>query len=160
MNANKRLSRNQKVLLGTYAVLVSAAGIFMLQSLLVLPNPFFIIISDSMVPTLQVGDIVVLEKVQPQEIHKGDIIAYKPRITTIADVQVHRVLKAEFAKGGGLLYTTKGDANQNEDSFSLTYDDVLGRVLFKIPLVANVFSILQNPFVLLVVAFVVLRKFI
>lgn len=160
MKAKKKLSLDKKILLGTYVVFISVAGIFMVQSFLYTPNPFLIIISDSMIPALQIGDIVVIEAVQPHEIQKGDIIAYKPRIVTVAEIQVHRVQSTDYEADGHLFYITKGDANQNIDGFPLTYDDVLGRVAFKIPYIANVFSLFQNPFVLIGIVFLVFRKFI
>ncbi len=159
MKANRMMPKNQKILIGVYAVFISAAGIFLLQSILYLPNPFYIIISDSMVPTLQIGDIVVIEEVQPQEIGVGSIIAFKPHIKTVADILVHRVTRVGFSDYGTLIYTTKGDANRLEDPFTVTYGDVQGRVLFKVPYLGQAFSLLANPFVLLIIVFFGMRKY-
>ncbi len=160
MKANRMMPKNQKILIGIYAVFISAAGLFLLYSILSLPNPFYIIISDSTVPTLQIGDIVVIEEVQPQEIGVGSIIAFKPRIKTVADILVHRVTRVDFSDYGTLIYTTKGDANRLEDASTVTYGDVQGRVLFKVPYLGQAFSVLANPFVLLIIVFFGIRKYL
>ncbi len=160
MKTNRMMPKNQKILIGLYAVSISVAGIFLLQSILYLPNPLFIIISDSMVPTLQIGDVVMLEEVQPQEIGAGDIIAFGPPIKTVADILIHRVQAVDFSNDGTLTYTTKGDANLSQDPFTITHDDVLGRVLFKIPFLGQAFFLLSNPLILIIIVIFALRRFI
>ena len=151
---------NQKTLVFLCGTLTSVSAIFLAQSLLPMPVPFFVVISDSMVPAIQAGDVVVLENVQPQEIGVGDVIAFKPEVKTVADTLVHRVTGVVFGEDGTLIYTTKGDANQQEDSFKVGYDDVVGRVLFKIPYVGQAFFIFTNPLVLLLVVILGIRRFL
>lgn len=151
---------NQKTLVFLCGTLTSVSAIFLAQSLLPLPVPFFIVISDSMVPAIQAGDVVVLESVQPQEIAVGDVIAFKPPVKTVAETLVHRVTRVNFGEEGALMYVTKGDANQLEDSFKVEYDDVVGRVLFKVPYIGQAFFLFTNPLVLILVVILGLRRFL
>ncbi len=151
---------NQKALVFLCGTLTSVSAIFLAQSLLPLPVPFFIVISDSMVPAIQAGDVVVLESVQPQEIAVGDVIAFKPPVKTVAETLVHRVTRVNFGEEGALMYVTKGDANQLEDSFKVEYDDVVGRVLFKVPYMGQAFFLFTNPLVLILVVILGLRRFL
>jgi len=92
----------------------------------------------SMRPTLQGGDLVFLENVNPKDLHKGDIIA----VTVPPDMQkqyglpshiVHRIYKVNHNRLTGLSFVTKGDANAGPDVFTTTPNDVVGKVHFVIP---------------------------
>jgi signal peptidase len=113
-----------------------------------------------MSPTLESGDLIFLERVHPEEVGIGDIVAFKPQIVTVADILVHRIQSIEYSESGRLFYTTKGDANQLEDSFKVPFDNVEGRLLFTIPYLGNIILILTNPFVLILIIVITLRKFI
>ena len=160
MKLSRVIHVNQKALVFLCGTLTSVSAIFLAQSLLPLPVPFFIVISDSMVPAIQAGDVVVLESVQPQEIAVGDVIAFKPPVKTVAETLVHRVTRVNFGEEGALMYVTKGDANQLEDSFKVEYDDVVGRVLFKVPYIGQAFFLFTNPLVLILVVILGLRRFL
>ena len=87
------------------------------------------IASGSMTPHINKGDIVIVEKSNDyKNIEIGQVIAYKYQNITI----VHRLVKK--VKGDNQYYFyTKGDANQDVDSYPITEDMVLGIVNIKIP---------------------------
>ena len=90
--------------------------------------PFLAVKSGSMRPTLEIGDVIMMEKVNPEEIKVGDVIIfYKPGSNRLI---VHRVVK----KTDEGVYT-KGDANPGIDIWSpLPYESIVGRWNgFKIP---------------------------
>ncbi len=89
----------------------------------------------SMRPTLQAGDLVFLEGVDPRTLHKGDIIG----VDVPRDAQkkyqlpahiVHRIAKVGHDQYG-LVFTTKGDANAGSDVFVVHSNDVVGKMWFK-----------------------------
>ena len=91
-------------------------------------TPLLTVKSGSMVPTLNVGDVILMEPVDPKDIKVGDVIIfYKPGSDQLI---VHRVVK----KTNSGLYT-KGDANVAVDWWvPLPYEYVVGRWTgFKIP---------------------------
>lgn len=81
---------------------------------------FGVVTSDSMYPTLQRGDIVLLERVS-NSIKPGDIVLIQP--PNFLNSVVHRV---ESISNGEIR--TKGD-NSGPDPWSLPHDRVLGRAL-------------------------------
>lgn len=88
----------------------------------------YAILSPSMTPNYQVGDLVYAKKIAPADIQIGD------PITFVADekltVVTHRVV--EIDSENGCVYT-KGDANDTRDGNPVYYENVLGRVSFSIP---------------------------
>jgi len=79
---------------------------------------FFIITSDSMVPTIQAGDIVVTaKKVQYVE---GDIVTFKIEKRHVT----HRLVSKN-----GLYIQTRGDANSHKDNFGTNFYEIEGKVI-------------------------------
>ena len=75
-------------------------------------KPLMAVVSDSMVPTLNKGDIVVVKGVPASDIKVGDIIVYYNPYRNI-DV-VHRVVGIEIVDGKK-YFITKGDNNPYAD---------------------------------------------
>ena len=87
-----------------------------------------VVISGSMSPTLNVGDIVITKSVDPEELAVGDVVRYRRNQVNI----VHRILQVEN-NGGGIVLTTKGDANNTIDSPGPAPIDVIGRSVMRVP---------------------------
>lgn len=88
-----------------------------------------VIVSGSMSPTLNVGDVVVVDtRVNSADVSVGDVIAFY----LSRDIVVHRVVRV-LNTSSGLKYVTKGDANENPDPFNVGSNALLGRYVFKIP---------------------------
>ena len=101
-----------------------------------------VVYSGSMSPTLQVGDIVIIDKVEPEEIKEGDIIQYLSydNVTII----VHRVV--EIQQGEKTFYITKGDANDKPDSDLIAENRILGKSIFTIPKIGLIQIFIRNIF--------------
>lgn len=88
----------------------------------------------SMLPTLETGDLVVIENVSISSVHVGDIIVYGPPCSISGESVIHRVVETS---SGGL--TTKGDNNPTTDqeggiaSQPITQKCLIGKVVFVIP---------------------------
>ena len=88
----------------------------------------------SMLPTLEGGDLVVLQGVPFNQIHAGDIIVYNSLCSTSGLSVVHRVVNVTST---GL--TTKGDNNPGTDQAlhiakgPVTAQCVEGKVVYVIP---------------------------
>jgi signal peptidase len=100
------------------------------QLLLATDTPFVVIASGSMSPALEVGDIIIVQKVASTSIAVGDIIVFDSpeEIRTI-----HRVSQIQTLPNGTMQFKTKGDANPSEETYWTSEEDVHGRVLYKIP---------------------------
>lgn len=96
--------------------------------------PYFMIGigSESMTPTINKGDAVIVHKVsKPKDLKKGDIIAFRLKNKTI----IHRLVKIEKT-GSNTYYRTKGDSNNSIDNINLTFNDIRGKVVLDIPYIA------------------------
>jgi signal peptidase len=117
-----------------------------------LPYQTYTVLSGSMEPTLPVGSVIVAVPAQGDELNKGDII-------TVAIPQrqemlvTHRIVGVETGSQGR-VFKTKGDANQEPDSWIVPAASGGWRYAFAIPYLGYVLSALQSGFgrlVLLVV---------
>lgn len=99
----------------------------------------YVVVSGSMIPRLNVGDLVVVERTDFNSIHPSDIIVYYADGLDI----VHRVIAVTPE---GLI--TKGDANPGPDEPSrwppLGPSQVVGKVILTIPY-AGLISIYFPP---------------
>lgn len=89
-----------------------------------------IIYSGSMRPALDTGDIVVLSEVPLGTIREGDIVQYEMNNVST----VHRVHEIhQMVEGNPILFTTKGDANDDPDVEPVLPDQITGKAIFTIP---------------------------
>ena len=88
----------------------------------------FNIVSESMVPTINVNDLIVIKKCTQEEIKNGDIITYKREDGSII---THRIISITQENSEN-IYTTKGDNNAIQDDELIKHSQVYGKYLFKI----------------------------
>ncbi len=86
-----------------------------------------VVVSGSMEPGIQVGDIVVSAPTN-DDVGIGDIVAY----ASPQGIVVHRVI-AEDMKDGKPVYKTKGDANDAPDPWVVPKDSIMGKVVTVVP---------------------------
>lgn len=99
----------------------------------------YVIISGSMKPNLQIGDIVIVKKVAQNELKQGDIISYRQGQSVIT----HRIAEV-IDKEGEVEYKTKGDNNNAEDSGIISYEMIEGKVVKHISQIGKIAIILQK----------------
>jgi len=103
-------------------------------------NPTLTVISYSMYPALNRGDLILVKGTTPEEIEVGTVVVFRHK----EGLAVHRVVKIR-----GDTITTQGDANPEADN-PITFDDIVGRVptigdsLVKIPLIGRI-ALLTGP---------------
>ena len=95
----------------------------------------YTIISPSMVPNINVYDVVVDVKVNnPEDIKINDVITFNSTNPELNGGTItHRVISIAKDADGNYLYQTKGDSNLTEDDEIVTFDKIVGKVSFKIP---------------------------
>lgn len=95
----------------------------------------YTIVSPSMVPSINVLDVVVTKRVDnPEDLEKGDIITFNSTDYRYSGVTVtHRIQNIEKTSSGEYLFTTKGDNNNTSDSSRISFNEIYGKVLFRIP---------------------------
>lgn len=111
-------------------------------------NSLFIltVLSGSMSPTMEPGDVVIVSKVNLGEIKEGDIITFKEGNNYIT----HRVI--EVKRENDIKFITKGDANKDPDQRTVNPEEVIGKVVFIIPKIGYLGIFVRTPagFILLI----------
>ena len=114
----------------------------------------YMIMTGSMEPNYNIGDLIITKEVNPENIKKGDIITY-----ALADgnaTVTHRIIDV-IEKDGKTMYKTKGDNNNAPDQNLVAYDQIQGVFLFKINNFGNILSsILTKTGIALVFLIVIL----
>lgn len=136
-------------------------------------------------PTLHIGDIIIIEGVNPQDISadypNSDIIVYENPTNPTATPIVHRVV-AKYEVDGVWYFQTKGDGNGTpypENVSSNEYDSntlwhtgqgvpqnlVLGKVVMRIPYFGHITLFLRNnswglPLIIALIVILLLIEFI
>lgn len=88
------------------------------------------VLSGSMSPVFEAGDVIVIKPVSTAQIKNGDIITFRSS-TNSKMIITHRVV--DIVNEDGLVFKTKGDANDVVDQSNAAAGDVLGRYTLKIP---------------------------
>jgi signal peptidase I len=121
------------LLVGVAAVGVAVISVgYGLPSILGTSQPVLAIATDSMVPTLERGTLVVVEHVAPSAITVGTIIAFS--VACLPSPTVHRVIRI-VSSAPNWVFLTKGDANPTADPCTVPYSDVHGAVVLHVPYV-------------------------
>jgi signal peptidase len=99
------------------------------------------VLSGSMSPFLEPGDMIVTRQIKPENIQVGDVITYRMDEKTLA---THRVVEV-IHEGGRLAFRTRGDANNTEDPELVSQDRVIGSMAFKIPRAGYIGKFARTP---------------
>ena len=116
--------------------------------------------TDSMSPTLEVGDLIIGKKAdQNTDYHEGDIITYwavevnKETQTKTQFINTHRIVGETVNKNNGeTVYITKGDHNDLKDKFKVAKSSVISvwqkdgaNDGIKVSKLGNVLTFLRKP---------------
>lgn len=108
----------------------------------------YTIISPSMYPNIEVYDVVINMRVDsPEQIKIGDVITFISESTESMGATVtHRVVSILKDEQGNYSYQTKGDNNLIEDSSSVPYSNVIGKVSLRVPQLGKVQAFVASSY--------------
>jgi len=119
-------------------------------------NPFYVVSSGSMVPELEVYDVLIVDgKIPFEEVEVGDIIVFN-RPSGNDRVIVHRV--AAIMDEDPFTIRTKGDANPASipgTDFPITEEEYIGKVWYSVSQVGYITRIMQPPVNYIIIAVIV-----
>jgi signal peptidase I len=108
--------------------------------------PALAVVSTSMLPTLNVGDVIIVQGVSASEIRAdystGDIVVFAPKPLNPDYRIVHRAVKMENGSDG-IWITTHGDNNPAGVEEKFRSDYLIGKVVARIPYIGN-FALFVN----------------
>ena len=96
-----------------------------------------VIVTGSMQKTIPVGSLVVDQKVNPQQLHVGDVISFQKPLGA-KGIDTHRIVAIKNDHGRR-LYQTKGDSNPIADPWVISFDPGTSahRMVFSVPYAGN-----------------------
>lgn len=138
------------------SVVIFLFGLFVFVSVLnasagkvpsVLGFSFMQIQTGSMEPDYPVGSIVVTKKTDVEELKTGDVISFYSNAPDTKGMPItHRIVRVQRTSGGSPFFTTKGDANDFDDSLTVGTYSIIGKVVYNIGTVGgSIISVLKNP---------------
>ena len=85
-----------------------------------------IVLTDSMYPQIQSGDLIVCRTREADKVREGDVIAFFDPAGNGRSVVTHRVRKITKDEDGNLAWVTKGDANNTEEQALVPAENLVG----------------------------------
>jgi signal peptidase len=154
---NMTKSTARSIIKDIIIVAVGVAAIWIgLQIIFGTQNPFYVVSSGSMIPVLEVYDVLVVDgKVPFNDIQIGDIIVFN-RPGGHDRVIVHRVVSV--LEEDPITLRTKGDANPISipgTDYPITKAEYIGKVAYVIPQIGYVTRILTPPINYIIIAVIV-----
>jgi len=155
-------SSTKSIIKDVVIIVVAIAVIWLgLQAFFGTSNPFYVVSSGSMIPALEVYDVIVVEGNTPfEDVEKGDIIVfYSPKLYDQGKerVIVHRV-SLDMSTDEQKIVRTKGDANPSSiagTDYPITEKEYIGQVEYVVPQVGYITQILQPPINYIIIAVII-----
>ena len=95
----------------------------------------YVVLTGSMLPEIQVYDVVITKKQEAKDLAEGDVITFASSDTRFAGTIItHRIIKKNYnSKTKSYSFQTKGDNNNVADSALVSPSNIYGKVILKIP---------------------------
>ena len=116
----------------------------------------YVVMSGSMLPHIEIKDIVVTKKIPAEKLEVGDIITFIAPDSRHGGISItHRILEKYYDESiGSYTYRTKGDANNVADSALVPNENILGKVILKVPKLGYLQDLLSSKGGLIIVVLI------
>ena len=105
----------------------------------------YTVVTESMVPKYNVGDMILAKKTDPETLKIGDDVVYLGKQDTFAGkIVTHQLIDIELTDTGKQFHT-KGIANSIEDPV-ITGDQIQGKVITKLTILSIISKIVNNQY--------------
>jgi signal peptidase len=154
--------RNLKILVFILAPLIIVGVCIAVIFALGFPPKFYVVVSESMIPTLRTGDAILISSDDAtcstfNCLKVGDIIVFepnsRPKDLQPGEIIVHRVQAIGLDADNQRVLRTKGDANPNSietTDYPITENQYVGKVIYVIPYLGVIlmyFDLLARVFI-------------
>jgi signal peptidase len=137
-----RAARGPLALAGWLLAGFTGALLLTIVGALLLGDRAVVVLSGSMEPVFSPGDVLIEQGVEPGNVEIGQVVTFhepgSDRMLT------HRVRKIE-ARGPKLIFTTKGDADNGLQRWSIDRGGELGQPVGRIPAIGRVVTLAKQP---------------
>src|ERR1044071_3813509 len=141
--------------------IIIGGGLLIIHTLFGSFNPFYVVVSGSMIPTINIGDIVIIKNTSFDNLKVGDIIVFRAPDAKTEDgkpkVIVHRIAEIGnfFQKQ---VLRTRGDANPYSIpgiDYPLFKENYVGKVVYVVPKIGTISMIITPPINYIIMAIIV-----
>jgi signal peptidase len=108
-----------------------------------------IVLTDSMFPEIEKGDLIICHTLDASEVKEGDVISFFDPAGNGTSIVTHRVMEI-INENGKLSFRTKGDGNNAEDKDPVPAENLVAAYDFRIPNAGYVAVFMQSTEGLLV----------
>ena len=102
-----------------------------------------IVLTDSMYPVIESGDLIICHTVDAEDVQVGAVITFYDPMGNGTSVVTHRVLEIQ-EENGQLNFITKGDNNNTEDQKPVPEEKLIGAYRSRIPGAGNIAMFMQT----------------
>ena len=96
---------------------------------------------DTMVPKLDIGDVVIVKRTAPEKLNKDDCISYKGDEYPVDGMLVlHQIVEDPRIEDGKYYFTTRGIKSGALNDPEIDETQIYGKVLYVIPLVGTLYD--------------------
>ena len=135
----------------THNIITGALSLILIASIVLLVAPrllgsdLFVILSQSMEPTVPMGAVVVSRPLPSSEIVEGDVITFRSmQRLGRAELITHRVIEVHDLDPD-VRFRTQGDAVDTADRDLVLGSEVVGKVWFAVPLAGFLLAFIRTP---------------
>ena len=114
----------------------------------------YIITTESMKPSINPGDIIVIKEAKDEDLNVNDIVT----VETKTGINTHRIVRIE--PNLNKQYVIKGDNNNVEDEGTIEINQILGKMIFRIPALGKIAKALQDEVYVIIIIIILLQIFI
>ena len=132
-------------------VVIAIVGIILVQrfsnnNMSVAGFRIFTVVTESMIPKYQVGDVLLVRQKDTTEIQVGDDVTYMGKIGSFTNkIVTHQVINIESGENGKLNFITKGIPNNKEDPI-VSEEQIYGVVEGKLKIITYLNGIINNMY--------------
>ena len=112
----------------------------------------YLITTNSMEPELKKDDIIIIKKCKEEELKVGDIVTFKRD----GEVITHRIVEIDKNDNTGIQYLTKGDNNNVADDEYITFEDIEGLEILRIPYLGKIVNALKSGIIIILILLIFL----
>lgn len=107
----------------------------------------FIVLSKSMETKIHKGDLIFTKNIDPSTLKKEDIIAFRDEAGTVTTHRIMDIVESD----GETYFITKGDNNTSQDKNLVSFSDVEGLMVGKIPGFGSLMDGLSKPTTIIII---------
>lgn len=114
----------------------------------------FTVVTGSMKPKYNIGDVLVIKTTKPSQIKVGDDVSYLGELGSFKDkIVTHQIIGIETSKTGERIFRVKGIANLVEDPL-ISGDQIYGVVKYKtyvLSMITKIIATKQGMFLFIII---------